>query len=76
LAAVLRFLARHQGFEAALGDSIAFAGGANYAPVLVGTLAGARQGAAGIPEHWLAHEREMARAFSDLMRRSGSAGWC
>jgi ADP-ribosyl-[dinitrogen reductase] hydrolase len=76
LAAALGFLTRHQGFEAALGDSIAFAGGANYAPVLVGTLAGARQGAAGIPEHWLAHEREMARAFSDLMRRSGPAGWC
>ena len=46
-------MARHDSFAEALGASLTFAGPANYGPVLVGAIAGARWGAARIPTHML-----------------------
>jgi ADP-ribosyl-[dinitrogen reductase] hydrolase len=50
LGAAVRFVARPEGFAAAVEGSIAFAGPANYCPVLVGAIGGARWGAAAIPD--------------------------
>jgi ADP-ribosyl-[dinitrogen reductase] hydrolase len=44
LRAAAHFVAGHDSFADALGASLAFAGPANYCPVLVGTVAGARWG--------------------------------
>ena len=44
LRAAVSFLNRHRDFASALQASLTFAGPANYSPVLVGTLAGARWG--------------------------------
>jgi ADP-ribosylglycohydrolase len=49
LRAAVHFVARHDAFADALSDSLDFAGPANYCPVLVGAMAGARWGAAAIP---------------------------
>jgi ADP-ribosylglycohydrolase len=49
LRAAVHFVARHDTFADALSDSLDFAGPANYGPVLVGAIAGARWGAASIP---------------------------
>lgn len=49
LRAAVHFVARHEIFADALGASLDFAGPANYGPVLVGAVAGARWGAASIP---------------------------
>jgi ADP-ribosylglycohydrolase len=73
LVAALAFLARYESFEQALERSLRFAGGANDAPVLVGTLAGAREGSRAIPQNRLAHEPQTVRAFRALMRPMGSA---
>jgi ADP-ribosylglycohydrolase len=48
LRAAVHFVARHNSFADALSASLAFAGAANYGPVLVGAVAGARWGAAAI----------------------------
>jgi ADP-ribosylglycohydrolase len=56
LFAALHFVDTYPTFEQALLESIAFAGGANYCPVLVGALAGARWGRAAIPDALLRHE--------------------
>ncbi len=57
LAAAVWFVGNHESFEAALTASLAFAGPANYAPVLVGVLGGARWGGAAIPAAQLDHLR-------------------
>ena len=44
-------------FDAALTRSLAFAGPANYCPVLVGPLAGARWGVSAIAPRHLDHPR-------------------
>jgi ADP-ribosylglycohydrolase len=75
LAAALAFLTRYRSFEEALVRALAFAGAANYAPVLVGALAGARDGAAAIPDRMLAHGHDTANAFRELLS-SGSPPEC
>lgn len=55
LRAALFFVSAHTGFVAALEAAVAFAGSANYCPVLVGAIAGARWGAAAIPSGLLTH---------------------
>ncbi len=45
LQAALYFVHTYDFFEEALSNSLKFAGGANYCPVLVGSIAGARYGA-------------------------------
>lgn len=57
LAAAVWFTGNHGSFEAALTASLAFAGPANYAPVLVGVLGGARWGRAAIPAEHISHLR-------------------
>jgi ADP-ribosylglycohydrolase len=49
LQAAVQFVAVYDSFADALGASLAFAGSANYCPVLVGVVAGARWGATAIP---------------------------
>ncbi len=48
LRAAIHFVAHHDSFADALNASLTFAGPANYCPVLVGAVAGARWGAAAI----------------------------
>jgi ADP-ribosylglycohydrolase len=55
LAAALHFLERYDTFEAALDHALDFAGSANYCPVLVGSIGGARWGASAIPARHLQH---------------------
>ena len=55
LAAAVLFLEQHGEFGDALKASIRFAGPANYCPVLVGAIGGARHGASQIGEHHLTH---------------------
>jgi ADP-ribosylglycohydrolase len=55
LRAALFFVSTHAGFGSALEAAIAFAGPANYCPVLVGAIAGARWGATAIPSGLLKH---------------------
>ncbi len=49
LRAMVHFVTRNENFADALSASLDFAGPANYCPVLVGVIAGARWGAASIP---------------------------
>ena len=53
LRAVVHFVAHHHSFTDALGASLTFAGPANYCPVLVGAVAGARWGAVAISPEML-----------------------
>ncbi|HDP79902.1 MAG TPA: hypothetical protein ENN21_03560 [Spirochaetes bacterium] len=55
LEAAIYFLDRSGSFGEALGAALDFAGPANYCPVLVGSIGGARWGAAAIPPAALAH---------------------
>jgi hypothetical protein len=55
LRAAMHFVARYDSFGEALSESLRFAGPANYCPVLVGAIAGARWGAASIPDSHLLH---------------------
>lgn len=64
LRAAVRFVGQHGTFEDALAASLGFAGPANYCPVLVGAIAGARWGASGIPPEALVH-----CGLSDVVRR-------
>ena len=54
LRAAIWHLHHAQSFDQALSSSLAFAGPANYCPVLVGAIGGARWGASTIPERELA----------------------
>ena len=73
LRAALHFVGTSGSFAEALERSLAFAGPANYCPVLVGTIAGARWGASAIPPSSLAHVEILprVRATADAL----AAGW-
>jgi ADP-ribosylglycohydrolase len=60
LQAALYFLDRSLSFESAMDGAIVFAGAANYCPVLVGSIGGARWGASAIPPRHLAHVRDLS----------------
>jgi ADP-ribosylglycohydrolase len=55
LRATVFFVATSSSFSEALNRSLAFAGPANYCPVLVGAVAGGRWGSAAIPTDALSH---------------------
>ena len=55
LRAAIRFVVKNATFEGALAASIRFAGPANYCPVLVGAIGGARWGASSIPADLFSH---------------------
>ncbi len=55
------FVGLSSSFSEALERSLAFAGPANYCPVLVGAIAGARWGSAAIPRQALAHVEILRR---------------
>jgi ADP-ribosylglycohydrolase len=55
LRAALHFIGTSSDFVDALDRSLAFAGPANYCPVLVGSIGGARWGASAIPSSRLKH---------------------
>ena len=61
LHAAVHFVTASASFDAALTASLTFAGPANYCPVLVGSIGGARWGAGGIRAEHLAHCRDQAR---------------
>jgi ADP-ribosyl-[dinitrogen reductase] hydrolase len=73
LRAAIYFVGRSACFTEALERSLAFAGPANYCPVLVGAIAGARWGASAIPQPAQAHVDLLARvrATADAL----AAGW-
>jgi ADP-ribosylglycohydrolase len=74
LHAAVHFVGRASSFEDAMESALAFAGAANYCPVLVGSIGGARWGASRVPDRWLrTHESLLPRIESvagDL-----AAGW-
>jgi hypothetical protein len=53
---------QHGSFADAITASLSFAGPANYGPVLVGAIGGARWGAAAIQPQFLAHCDTLMRA--------------
>jgi ADP-ribosylglycohydrolase len=55
LHAAIYFVQESRNFTAALDSALAFAGPANYCPVLVGSVGGARWGAVQIESNVLAH---------------------
>lgn len=73
LRAALEHLAEKGSFGEALESSLLFAGPANYCPVLVGAIGGARWGAEAIPEAALAHCREVERVAAVAERLA--EGW-
>ena len=73
LRAALHFVGTSGSFAEALERSLAFAGPANYCPVLVGAIAGARWGASAIMPSSLAHVDILPRvtAAADAL----ASGW-
>jgi ADP-ribosylglycohydrolase len=61
LRAALHFVGTSACFPGALERSLAFAGAANYCPVLVGAIGGGRWGASAIPSASLAHVDTLPR---------------
>lgn len=59
LGAAVHFVDASTSFATALGRSIDFAGAANYCPVLVGSIGGARWGSAQIEESALRHQGDL-----------------
>ena len=59
LATAVHFVGRSASFHEALQDSLAFAGPANYCPVLVGSIGGARWGASEVGADLLKHNDEL-----------------
>lgn len=72
LRAALHYLDAASSFEDALEASLEFAGPANYCPVLVGAIGGARWGEAAIPLRALEHcgEREWVRLMAYWLAES------
>ncbi|KIL96882.1 putative ribosylglycohydrolase (putative secreted protein) [Paramagnetospirillum magnetotacticum MS-1] len=60
LQAALYFIDQNSSFGAAMDDAVDFAGGANYCPVLVGSIGGARWGASAIPARHLEHAGDLS----------------
>jgi ADP-ribosylglycohydrolase len=73
LRAAVYFVGSSSGFPEALGRSVAFAGPANYCPVLVGALGGARWGSSVIPASDLAHVEILRRV--EACAHGLAAGW-
>jgi ADP-ribosylglycohydrolase len=73
LRAALYFVGTSACFAEALGRSLDFAGPANYCPVLVGTVGGARLGASAILPSALAHVETLfgVRAAAEAL----ASGW-
>jgi ADP-ribosylglycohydrolase len=74
LRAALHFVGTSGHFAGALERSLAFAGAANYSPVLVGAVGGARWGASAIPHPALAHVEILPRVRTTAAALA--AGWC
>ena len=78
LRAALHFVGTSGYFAEALERSLVFAGPANYCPVLVGAIGGARWGASAIPQAALAHVdilprvRATAEALASKWVKDGS----
>jgi ADP-ribosylglycohydrolase len=73
LRAALHFVGTSGHFTEALERSLAFAGSANYCPVLVGAIAGSRWGASAIPKPALAHVDNLPRVHA--IAEALAAGW-
>jgi ADP-ribosyl-[dinitrogen reductase] hydrolase len=73
LRAALHFVGSSACFTEVLERSLAFAGAANYCPVLVGAIAGARWGASAIPTSLLAHVDIIPRV--NTVAEAVAAGW-
>jgi ADP-ribosylglycohydrolase len=73
LRAALHFVDTSGNFAEALERSLAFAGAANYCPVLVGAIGGGRWGASTIPPSSLAHVDILPRVRTSA--EALAAGW-
>jgi len=73
LRAALYFVGLSSCFAEALGRSLAFAEPANYCPVLVGAIGGARWGSSAIPAPALTHVGILARV--EICAHGLAAGW-
>jgi ADP-ribosylglycohydrolase len=73
LRAALHFVGTSAFFDEAMERSLVFAGPANYCPVLVGAIGGARWGASAIPPSTLAHVNIMPRVRTAA--EGLAAGW-
>lgn len=79
LAAAVHFVGASDSFDVAMRRSLEFAGPANYCPVLVGSVGGARWGAAAIPDAMTAHcegidhVRQLAQVLASPWPRAGDA---
>ena len=69
----MHFVTEGADFPSALDASLRFAGPANYCPVLVGVLAGARWGQGAIPSGALAHCAHLGRIRAAALRLE--QGW-
>lgn len=61
LAAAVHFVASSSDFNAMLRQALAFAGPANYCPVLAGSIGGAKWGAASVSSEWFRDSEIMLR---------------
>lgn len=68
LAAAIRFIDRSDSFETAMSQALEHDSGANYVPVLVGSIGGARWGRAAIPAHYLESRHELNQHLDNLLR--------
>jgi ADP-ribosylglycohydrolase len=59
LRAAVHFVDASSSFDEALERSLEFAGPANYSPVLVGSIAGARWGSTSVDSAFVAHHGEL-----------------
>lgn len=73
LAAAVYFLHKHDCLAGALDESFEFAGGANYCPVLVGAIGGARWGVQEVPLDRICHEDILPRIYA--VARHLASGW-
>jgi ADP-ribosylglycohydrolase len=73
LRAAVYFVGSSSSFSEALDRSLAFAGPANYGPVLVGAIGGARWGSAAIPRQALDHVDILRRV--ETCAHGLAAGW-
>ena len=71
--AAVYFVGSSSGFSEALERSVVFAGPANYCPVLVGAIGGARWGSSAIPAPALAHVDILRRV--ETCAHGLAAGW-
>jgi ADP-ribosylglycohydrolase len=74
LGAALFFVSDSRDFEESLSRAIRFAGRENFCPVLAGALAGARWGAAAIPESMIQHDDTTKNRVADVAAELAS-GW-